>query len=295
MKLLVTTQALDINDPILGFFVRWVEEMARHCEQVTVICLRKGEYTLPANVRVFPLGGGTKVFRAYKLIKGAYKFRNNYDAVFVHMNPEYLVAAGWLWRLLGKRTVLWYVHKSVDLKLRIATLFANSVITASQESFRLRTRKLLVLHHGIDTNYFCPDASVPRGLHWLSVGRLNLAKRHDRIIREAAEAGKELKIAGDGPERARLEALAREVGAKVEFLGGREHSQLRDEYRRASLFVHRSETGSLDKVTLEALACGCPISTTDSALKFLESESPDYVQKNHSLSALIPKVIKHLS
>lgn len=294
MKLLITTQTVDANDPVLGFFVRWIEELAKECEQVTVICLRKGDYSLPPNVRVFPLGRGGKLARAYKLIKGAYKFRANYDAVFVHMNPEYLVAAGWLWRLLGKRTVLWYTHKSVDLKLRIATLLVNAVITASRASFRLPTKKLTILHHGIDTEYFCPDPSVPRGSHWLSVGRLTVSKRHDMIIREAAQAGKDLKIAGEGPERAKLEALARELSGRVEFLGGREHSQLLLEYRRAALFMHRSETGSLDKVTLEALACGCPVNTTDPALKFLEHEGPEYVQKNHSLKALIPRILEVL-
>jgi len=294
MKLLITTQALDINDPVLGFFVRWVEEFALHCEQVTVICLRKGEYTLPPNVRVFALGGGNKISRSYKLLKGAYKFRNNYDAVLVHMNPEYLVAAGFLWRMLGKRTVLWYMHKSVNLKLRVATLLVNAVVTATRESFRLPTKKLTILHHGIDTEYFCQDASVPRGSHWLSVGRLNVSKRHDLIVREAAEAGAALRIAGEGPERSRLEALARELGAHVEFLGGLVHTQLRDEYRRAALFVHRSETGSLDKVVLEALACGCPVSTTDPALKFLESEGPEYIRQHHSLTSLIPRILEVL-
>lgn len=294
MRLLITTQAVDARDPVLGFFVRWIEELAKHCEQVTVICLRQGDYQLPPNVRVFALGGGGKLSRARKLIKGAYTFARNYDAVLVHMNPEYLVAAGWLWRLLRKPTVLWYTHKSVDLKLRIATLFANAVVTASKESFRLPTKKLTVLHHGIDTEYFSPDPSVPRGAHWLSVGRLNFSKRNDLIIREAAEAGKALRIAGEGPEHAALAALARELSVQVEFLGGLVQTQLLLEYRRAALFMHRSETGSLDKVVLEALACGCPISTTDPALKFLESEGPAYVRRHHSLSVLIPRILEVL-
>lgn len=294
MKLLITTQALDANDPVLGFFVRWVGEFAKHCEQVTVICLRKGDYSLPPNVRVFALGNGTKALRAYKLIKGAYTFRGDYDAVFVHMNPEYIVAAGWLWRILRKRVVLWYMHKSVDLKLRVATLFVNAVVTGSRESFRLPTKKLTILHHGIDTDYFSPDPLSPRGSHWLSVGRLTVSKRHDLIIREAAEAHKILRIAGEGPERANLEALAKECGGQVEFLGGVAHGGLRDEYRQAALFMHRSETGSLDKVVLEALACGCPISTTDQALKFLEHEGPDYVRTHHSLTALIPRIMDKL-
>ena len=294
MKLLITTQALDSSDPVLGFFVQWVGEFAKHCEQVTIICLRKGEYQLPQNVRVFALGGGTKASRAYKLLRGAYKFRGNYDAVFVHMNPEYLVVAGFLWRLLHKRTVLWYTHKSVNVKLRIATLFANAVITASKESFRLPTKKLTVVGHGIDTDFFSPDESVARGTHALSVGRLMPAKRHDLAIRKAHEDGRTLHIAGDGSERKNLQALADMTGARVTFLGGLNQTQLRQEYRQAAYLVHTSETGSLDKVVLEALACGLPIRTNDPALKHLEGATAEFIRQNHSLSSLIPRILKVL-
>ena len=56
MKLLILTQKIDINDPILGFFHRWVEEFSKHCEKITVICLEKGEHHLPENVKVLSLG-----------------------------------------------------------------------------------------------------------------------------------------------------------------------------------------------------------------------------------------------
>ena len=291
MRLLVTTQTLDSKDPVLGFFVRWVEEIARHCEQVTVICLRRGEYELPQNVRVFALGGSNKFSRAYKLMRDAYKFRNTYDAVFVHMNPEYLAAAGWLWKLLGKKTALWYTHKSVDFKLRVAALFADVILTASKESFRLSSAKVRVMGHGIDTDFFSPDPAVARTGSLLSVGRLMPSKRHDLAVRAAARATKELRIAGEGPERAQLEVLAKEQGVRAVFLGGLTQTQLRDEYRKAGTLIHRSETGSLDKVVLEALACGLAVDTSDPALKDLESAGREYVQANHSLQALIPRIL----
>jgi len=77
MKLLILTQKIDKNDPILGFFHRWTKEFARQCEKITVICLEKGlpreisqsdtfsdkkkdftwgEYDLPENVSVYSLG-----------------------------------------------------------------------------------------------------------------------------------------------------------------------------------------------------------------------------------------------
>ena len=294
MKLLIVTQTIDINDPVLGFFCRWVEEFAKHCEKVTVICLHEGIHSLPNNVRVTALGK-TRVGRVFDFLHLCISRRFEYDIVFVHMNPEYIVIAGTLWRLMSKKIALWYTHKSVNLKLRIAVFFADIVFTASVESFRLPTKKLHVMGHGIDTDFFFPDTSIPRENWLLSVGRLMPSKRHDLVIRRAARKQKELRIAGEGPERHNLEMLAHELGARVQFLGPLTQRQLRDEYRRAVLLIHTSETGSLDKVVLEALACGLPVRTNDPALKPIENAGPEYIREHHSLVRLVPRILREFS
>lgn len=292
-NILIVTQKVDISDPILGFFHRWIEEFSKHVEQVTVIALGVGKYQLPANVRVFSLGKERGVSRVgyilnfYRLI---WRERKNYDVVFVHMNPEYVVLGGICWRLWSKRVALWYTHKSVDLKLRIASLLTHTILTASKESFRIQSKKVYVVGHGIDTDFFSPDESVKREPFLLSAGRLSPIKRHDLAIEIAAREGTSLHIAGEGEERGNLESLARKVGVSVMFLGALNQSQLRDEYRRTTRFIHRSETGSLDKVVLEAAACGCPVDTTDPALINLPF-SPSYVREYHGLSALIPRIL----
>ena len=55
MKLLIITQKVDVNDDVLGFFVEWIRKLADKAEQVSVICLFKGEYDLPDNVKIFSL------------------------------------------------------------------------------------------------------------------------------------------------------------------------------------------------------------------------------------------------
>ena len=278
MKLLICTQIVDKNDPVLGFFARWIEEFKKHCE-VEVISLRN-------------LGSHGKIARAWCLLRLVAP--GKYDAVFVHMNPEYVVAAGWLWKLRGKKIALWYTHKNVNLKLRVAELFADVILTASKESFRLPSNKVRVMGHGIDTEFFTPDQGIVRGESILSVGRLMKSKRHDLAIEAAAREHRELRIAGDGPERTNLDALAKKLGARVHFLGGINQTQLRDEYHKAAYLIHTSETGSLDKVVLEALACGCPVKTNDPALKYLEQTTPAYIREHHSLAKLIPAKLKEL-
>lgn len=296
MRLLIVTQAVDQKDPVLGFFVRWIEEFAKHVEHVEVICLREGKHALSANVRVHSLGkergAASRAAYAWRLLRLVWVLRRDYDAVFVHMNPEYVVLGGLFWRLWSKRIALWYTHKSVNLKLRVATLFADTIFTASKESFRLRSKKVHVMGHGIDTDFFFPDTSIVRGDWMLSVGRLMPSKRHDLAIRRVADEGKVLRIAGEGPERHSLEMLAHELGVHVHFLGGVSQSRLRDEYRRAAYLIHTSETGSLDKVVLEALACGLSVVTNDPSLKPLETEGPQYIREHHSLQRLIPAILE---
>src|SRR3972149_3520538 len=99
MRLLIVTQVVDTNDSDLGFFHRWIEEFAKHCESIVVICLKEGQHRLPPTVAVYSLGKG-KTASGFQLPAGRrfrytirfftllWRLRNSYDAVFVHMNPE---------------------------------------------------------------------------------------------------------------------------------------------------------------------------------------------------------------
>ena len=121
MRILICTQIMDRKDSALGFFQKWVASLAPHFEHVEVICLKEGEHFMPSNVHVSSLGKeklfqdtlaknstqtrfGTFLQRIrysinfYKII---WQERNNYDAVFVHMNQEYVLLGGLIWKLLG--------------------------------------------------------------------------------------------------------------------------------------------------------------------------------------------------
>lgn len=318
MRLLIITQKVDADDSILGFFHRWITEFAKRCESVTIICLELGEHELPANVRILSLGKEEKVSRVKYLrrfFSYIWKERENYDAVFVHMNPEYVVLGGWLWHMWSKRVALWYTHKSVDLKLRLAAFFSDVIFTASRESFRLESEKVKVLGHGIDVDFFSPDEGVVRGEHLLTVGRLMSTKRHDLAISAAAIAHRPIRIAGEGTERVNLESLASKLGVAAEFLGPLNQDRLREEYRRAAFLVHTSETGSLDKVVLESLACGLKVISSSPSLSDLpiiitaadpqsiaqKISAPDghrdlatFVREKHSLQSLIPRILDNI-
>lgn len=300
MNILITTQAVDTRDPALGFFCRWIEEFAKRYDRVDVICLAEGEHNLPGHVHVHSLGKDgshaapkesrlrilTRMRYALRFYSYAWSLRREYDAVFVHMNPEYVVLGGVMWKLWRKRVALWYMHKSVTLKLRIAEKLADIIFTATPESFRLSSSKVRVVGHGIDMRPL-PHVSRHDGpIRIASIGRLSASKG----IREAfltldvlygrdvafayVIAGAPMTRADREYERLLKTMLEGRVwGSAVRFVGPVSREEVPAILSQTDIFLHLSDTGSLDKAQLEALIAGVPtITSNDSGKKIVPRE-----------------------
>lgn len=104
-----------------------------------------------------------------------------------------------------------------------------------------------------------PDL-FPHQLTLLFVGRLQARKRVDLLLRAVGALPRErqphLWIVGDGPERARLEDLARAVCPRAIFFGARQGAALERSFLGADLFVLPG-TGGL--AVQQALAYGLPV------------------------------------
>ncbi|OGZ30974.1 MAG: hypothetical protein A2931_02585 [Candidatus Niyogibacteria bacterium RIFCSPLOWO2_01_FULL_45_48] len=355
-KLLIITQKVDSSDPILGFFVRWIEEFSKYTEKLTVICLEKGEYNLPENVKVLSLGkenlnlGSNPSSRSlgfdprktrklkylFNFYRHIWRERKNYDVVFVHMNPEYVIL-GWAdWKILGKKIALWYVHKSVDFKLRLAEKLADKIFTASKESFRLPSKKVEIVGHGIDINKFSIlNFQFSNKLRIITAGRIAPVKNLEMLIEsfgilQNSKIDFEARVAGGPITKAdknyfeKLKLLVKQKGLEntVSFVGPISYPQIADFYHEGDIFVNLSETGSLDKAVLEAMACGLSVITSNEAFKnilppryFLDQKTPealaeklqkllgenrpnlelrDIVVQNHGLDKLIKKIVSAL-
>jgi glycosyltransferase involved in cell wall biosynthesis len=73
-----------------------------------------------------------------------------------------------------------------------------------------------------------------------------------------------LVVAGDGPERASLERLARDLKLNnTEFTGRVGHERVFELYDSADIFLNGSEIDNQPLSLLEAFACGLPVVTTD--------------------------------
>jgi len=92
----------------------------------------------------------------------------------------------------------------------------------------------------------------------LFVGRLQARKRVDHLIRASAEMepAPRLIIVGDGPQRASLESLAKDVYPSTEFIGSKHGAELKPYFAEADLFVLPG-TGGL--AVQEAMSHGLPV------------------------------------
>lgn len=283
MKLLICTQAVDENDPALGFFVSWIKTFAAACESVHVVCLREGKHALPDNVQVHSLGKERGVSRLTYLARFYYfalRYLFQYDAVFVHMNPEYAILGWPIWKLTGKRRVLWYAHKSTPVRLRIGSRLVDAICTPTPEGFRLKRTHLQVTGHGIDLSHFAASRQpAPEFLRLVSVGRISRSKGIHVILETLPDLPKngvpyQLLVIG-GTYTRDDERYAEELHAFVEtydltsvtFMGPRPAAEIPMLLSRSDVLVHPSTTGSLDKVVLEAMAAGCVVISSNDATR----------------------------
>ena len=135
--------------------------------------------------------------------------------------------------------------------------------------------RVRVLRNGVDLTLFRPtDRDAARralGLTrptLLAVGNLVGLKRH-RMMVEALVGlpAVDLVVVGEGPERAVIEALARErrVADRVHLLGHMPQDRLPEIYSAADLLLLVSTHEGWPNVLLESIACGTPVIVSDIA------------------------------
>jgi glycosyltransferase involved in cell wall biosynthesis len=283
MKLLIVTQIVDKNDDVLGAFHQWIRRFAEVFESVEVICLKLGAYDLPKNVHVHSLGkeegGGNKARYSTRFFRYAVGLRDRYDAVFVHMNPEYVVMGGPLWRLLGKTIFFWFAHKHGGFMRKVALALTHRVVSVSKESFvESDSKKFIAVGHGIDPDvYSCQSdvrsqkSDVRKAI--LSVSRLSPVKEYDllidavRILRDSHGRNDFLVRLIGGPANegdrdyvARLKEKIASFGltSAFDFVGPMPNKDLLPYLCGSTAAVSMQDGGGAGKSFLESMSCGVP-------------------------------------
>jgi glycosyltransferase involved in cell wall biosynthesis len=153
-------------------------------------------------------------------------------------------------------------------------LAVSDALKRDMSALGLPEDKIKVHRTGIDLDLFkpAPDRAAARaklgvdGPLLVAAGALLPRKGQDLALAALAllpEAS--LILAGDGPDRARLEGIARRTGIanRVRFLGNRPHHELAGLLAAANVMVLPTVSEGLANVWVESLAGGAPVVTSD--------------------------------
>ncbi len=310
MRLLVITQIIDRADPGLSFVHNWIEVFSKKFERMMVLCLKKGDYDLPGNVAVMSLGKERWQNRAkYVFLLFYFSIRHfrRYDAVLVHMNQEYILAAGWLWKLLGKRIYMWRNHYAGSPATDIASIFCTKIFCTSHYSYTARFKKTKFMPVGIDTSIFKADPSIKRKARSiLSLGRVAPSKNiHTFIQALSIMRDNKVEFTGDIYGNAKpgdegyFDSLHQQVKEtklekSVRFMAGVPNPTTPIVYSSHQIFINLSPNGMYDKTIFEAMACGCFVFASNDDLKdkidpafiFKYNDPVDLAQKLSAFLAL---------
>jgi glycosyltransferase involved in cell wall biosynthesis len=212
----------------------------------------------------------------------------DFDLIDAHYAYPDGVAAAQLGRELGKPVVVTArgsdLHQIADLpepRRQIQESFPgiDRMITVSgalgdaAAGLGYPRERIKVLRNGVDTDLFRPvDGSrwraraKPGQPLIASVGLLIPRKGHDLLIAAMAKLpDAHLLIAGQGPDREKLETLAKSlnVADRVELVGSVPHEELPALYSAADMLVLATSREGWPNVLLEAMACGAPVVATN--------------------------------
>jgi glycosyltransferase involved in cell wall biosynthesis len=195
------------------------------------------------------------------------------DALIVEANPRYLStpsAVRWMHEH-GHKVIGWGLGAPRTGGIRKSRRLAfinqfDGMIAYSQRgaaeyaALGFPREKIFVAHNSVSPK---PISKVERRMSKgkpviLFVGRLQGRKRVDSLLRACAEmeSSPRLMIVGDGPERAALQTLAKEISPAAEFIGAKHGSELKPYFEAADLFVLPG-TGGL--AVQEAMSYGLPV------------------------------------
>ncbi|MFA4818120.1 MAG: glycosyltransferase family 4 protein, partial [Parcubacteria group bacterium] len=230
-----------------------------------------------------------------------------------------------------KKIGLWYAHGKVSFSLKVAEKLTDLIFTSTVEGCRLNSNKIRIVGQGIDIEKFKvqsdSDSCHPRPrrarinssgdpeissklkvtgdiFKIITIGRISPAKDYETLIRAAEILKKEnlrfrIEIIGGvgAPEQEKyLSELKKMVadlglGEEVIFAGGIPHEEIMNYLAAANLFANMSQTGSLDKAILEAMAAGLSVVTSnEAAVKMLSAFAEQMVFPQKDFRTLAERI-----
>jgi glycosyltransferase involved in cell wall biosynthesis len=217
-------------------------------------------------------------------------------AKWLHRKPL-VVRTGYTWSLLRKKhDVAKYKQKLIGLVEHFAYKNATIAVVSTErqaqyisERYSTSEKNVQVIPNYINTQLFTPTESASRySDRLIFVGRLNEEKNLFSLIKAIAQTGLTLDIYGKGDIRNKLEARAKKLNAKVNFMGVVPNDELPAILNRYRYYILPSLHEGMPKTLLEAMACGlvCIGTDVEGINRIIENGVNGYLAKGTGPQAL---------
>lgn len=314
-RILFCCQVLDTADPALSFFHEWIKKFSNKFDKITVIALKVGKVDLPEKVQYFSLGkekysqGSFKrFFYIFNLIVYSWKTRNDYDTVFVHMNQEFILVAGLLWKILGKKIYLWYNHYSGNIFTNTASIFCEKIFFTSKGAYTSRFSRSIQMPVGVNTDIFGNSVNRDKDKigKILFLARISKSKRLEDLIKAVSLAPliqMEWSVQVTGPtisedDKKYLSECRDMIGdlgltSRFVFTDGIPFIETPRLYSNFDIFINCSKTGMYDKTIFEASASGCIV--ISSSVDYRDEVGDNYFFNFGDYTELSNKIVNILN
>lgn len=309
MKLLILSDANSIHTK------RWVSSLSSRRIDIVLFSLSNCNdsfYVDFENVKVIGFGKDNKdsIFSKFQYLTVVPKLKRiiketKPDIVHAHYASSYgllgalsknkeipLIISVWGSDVYDFPNITPFGKQIIRYNLRKADHILSTSHVMAKETKKYTDKPIDITPFGVNVDLFSPgvhedsDVFVIGNVKTLrpKYGIDVLIKATDIVIKQNPEKKIRLDIYGEGPQKEELITLSKELGieTKVNFKGFVQNSLLPDVYNSVSVSVSVSDSESFGVVAVEAMACGCPVVTSD-ADGFTE------VVKNGETGFIVPK------
>jgi len=272
-KILIFNISTDSNNTSLGFAVNWINQLSEYYIEIDVVTLNKGAtHMLNDNINVYShdsINKITKFIEIRKTIKNLLK-NNEYRFCLSHMTTSLTLVSSTIFKFNNLQSILWYTHKGPTtfikkIVLYLGALFSDRIITASENSFPLRFKKVTSIGHAINYEDFYRSRSNLESKDFLILSRISRSKNIDESIQGFLNSvygeSQNITIVG-GPltkQDVEYESYLKDkysVYSNIRFAGSIPHLNLSKYIDKTRFHINNTPMGFYDKSVLETLSGG---------------------------------------
>ena len=272
-KILIFNISTDSNNTSLGFAVNWINQLSEYYIEIDVVTLNKGAtHMLNDNINVYShdsINKITKFIEIRKTIKNLLK-NNEYKFCLSHMTTSLTLVSSTIFKFHNLQSILWYTHKGPTtfikkIVLYLGALFSDRIITASENSFPLRFKKVTSIGHAINYEDFYRSRINTESKDFLILSRISRSKNIDESIQGFLNSvygeSQSITIVG-GPltkQDVEYESYLKNkysVYSNIRFAGSIPHPNLSKYIDKTRFHINNTPKGFYDKSVLETLSGG---------------------------------------